>query len=394
MLLTMAITAFSWPGIEYGPQILARPIWALTLLQTWRAIGQSRRSGWFGLAIASGLLLLTTADAPWLLAILAIFVLAMARGRRRLVSFDPIYAILITATLALPWLIWLDRTGRLGSPVATLRTPFSAIDVQAIQAIGIKAAVMLALLVLATAGIAVLASMNAARFVRRRETPPVILRAGIDTLAKPFVYSFAIAPAVVGTLVSAATGRADVVGGAGIALLMVGLAVVVGTGDAIPLRRQRILRGMWAFIVILPALAAIVSLLAVPWLTRTTQASVVPASELARFFGDSFMRRTGQPLRVVAGDPDLAALVSLGPTRPHLLIDEDPKRTPWITADRLAEIGGVVVWRATDTAGAPPPGVAQRFPDLVPEVPHAFESLLNGRQQASRIGWAIIRPKT
>lgn len=151
VLLTMTITAFGWSGVEYGPNVLARPIWALTLLQTWRATAQNRRSGWFGLAVAAGLLLLTTADAPWLLAILAILVGAVVRGRSRLASFDPIYAILIAGTLAFPWLTWLYRTGRLGSPVAALRTGFASIDVPTLQIIGVKAGVMLSLLLLATA---------------------------------------------------------------------------------------------------------------------------------------------------------------------------------------------------------------------------------------------------
>ena len=53
-----------------------------------------------------------------------------------------------------------------------------------------------------------------------------------------------------------------------------------------------------------------------------------------------------------------------------------------------------MVWRASDTIGTPPPDIAQRFPGLVPEVPRAFERLVNGRQPLLRIGWAIVRPKT
>ena len=60
----------------------------------------------------------------------------------------------------------------------------------------------------------------------------------------------------------------------------------------------------------------------------------------------------------------------------------------------INETGGVVVWRAADTQGTPPPELAQRFPGLVPEVPRAFDWLVNGRQPLLRIGWAIVRPKT
>lgn len=393
VLLTMAITVFGWSGIAFGPDILARPLWALLLLQCWRFAGQDRGGAWFALAIVAGLLLLTTADAPWLLLLVVLFMVAVARGRGKLVSFDPIYIVLIVATLAVPWLIWLSRTGGLEWPFAALRTALGAIDAQSLGDIGLRAMLSLVLLWLTTAGIVVLAVMNAARFAKRRESPPVILRDGIDPFARRFVFTFATVPPVAGSLLGAAMGRSDVIGGAGVALLMVGLAVVVGTGDAIALRQQRVLRQVWALVIVLPALAALASVLVVPWLAQTSQASAIPSADVARFFADNFQRRTGKPLPAVAGDPALAALLALGPTRPHLLIDAEPQRTPWITPAGFAETGGVVVWRAADTIGAPPPDLAQRFPGLVPELPQAFDSLLAGRQTPPRIGWAIIRPK-
>ena len=95
----------------------------------------------------------------------------------------------------------------------------------------------------------------------------------------------------------------------------------------------------------------------------------------------------------MAGDAQLASLVGLGASRPHVLLDASPARTPWITPQKFAETGGVVVWRAADTVGTPPADIEKRFPDLVPEVPRAFERLVNGRQPLLRIGWAIVRPK-
>jgi hypothetical protein len=61
--------------------------------------------------------------------------------------------------------------------------------------------------------------------------------------------------------------------------------------------------------------------------------------------------------------------------------------------EKFNQTGGVVVWRASDTSGTPPADIARRFPGLVPEVPRAFERLVNGRQPLLRIGWGIVRPK-
>src|SRR6204780_5981002 len=38
ILLTVTVAAFSSPGVEFGPLVLARPLWALLLLDSWRLI--------------------------------------------------------------------------------------------------------------------------------------------------------------------------------------------------------------------------------------------------------------------------------------------------------------------------------------------------------------------
>jgi hypothetical protein len=184
-----------------------------------------------------------------------------------------------------------------------------------------------------------------------------------------------------------------VVGGAGVALLMSGLAAIVATGDLVHLRRQRLLRTIWGAAIVLPALSVVAATLFLPWTGSSEVVTSLPARSIAQFFGDSFERRTNQRLRAVAGDAQIASLISLDRGRPHLFLDATPERTPWLTPAKFSETGGVVVWRASDTAGTPPPELAQRFPGLTPEVPRAFEWLVNGRQPLLRIGWAIVRPK-
>ena len=102
VLLTLTVTAFSSPGVEFGPLVLARPLWALLLLHSWQLIGQNRRNAWFAWSIEAGLLLLTTSAAIGLLLLIAGFALATRRGRRVLMSFDPLFALLVIVVLALP----------------------------------------------------------------------------------------------------------------------------------------------------------------------------------------------------------------------------------------------------------------------------------------------------
>ena len=56
--------------------------------------------------------------------------------------------------------------------------------------------------------------------------------------------------------------------------------------------------------------------------------------------------------------------------------------------------GGIVVWPTTDTAGAPPADVKARFPDLIPELPRAFERRVQGQLPLLRLGWGVIRPQS
>src|SRR3984885_14529941 len=116
VLLTLTVLAFSSPGVEFGPAVLARPLWALLLLHSWQLVGQNRRNAWFAWSIEAGLLLLTTSAAIGLLLLIAGFALATARGRRVLMSFDPLFALLVIVVLVLPYLVWLIRADTLALP--------------------------------------------------------------------------------------------------------------------------------------------------------------------------------------------------------------------------------------------------------------------------------------
>ncbi|WP_420131598.1 glycosyltransferase family 39 protein [Rhodopseudomonas sp.] len=385
VVLTSTITAFASPGVEFGPLVLARPLWALVLWHGWEVIGRGRRSAWFALSIEIGLLLLTTVAAPVLLLLPIGFALATARGRRALLSLDPLFALLVVAVLVLPYGIWLMRADLFALP--PLPAPA---DLAGRARLGAE---LFGGLVLALGGVVLLVLLNTRRFDPRPDDAPSVVRAPVDPLARLFVYVFAVAPALLGCLAAGVFGLSHVIGGAGIALLMVGLAVVMATGDEIHLRRQRVLRTAWAALVAAPAAVVVLGAIVQPWLSPTSLQTSLPAKDIARYFGESFERRTGRPLPAVAGDPELAELIAMGPSRPHLFLDATPARTPWVTADTFREHGGVVVWRAADTAGKPPAEILARFPEIVPELPRPFDRLINGRQPLLRIGWAIVRPR-
>ncbi len=163
-----------------------------------------------------------------------------------LMSFDPLFALLVIVVLALPYLVWLIRADTLALPhwpaVAEWRGR------------ALHWAALLGGLLFAISGIVALVALNLSWFSRTPEEAPIIFRPPVEPLARDFVYCFAIGPALAGSLISGLFDLDQVVGGPGVVLLLSGLAVIVATGDLVHLRRQRILRSVWAAAIAIPAL--------------------------------------------------------------------------------------------------------------------------------------------
>jgi hypothetical protein len=243
------------------------------------------------------------------------------------------------------------------------------------------------------AGLLVLAIVTGPLVVDRTVAVPEIVREPVDRFAQLFVYVFALAPALVATFVAAMRGQSEPVGGEGALVVLTALALIVAAGNVIRLYRQRAASLTWVALLFVPPILAAVSVIVLPWTLAVELKVNEPAAAMGRFFTDSFNRRTGRPLAIVVGDARLGGLVALAsPQRPSLYLDASPERAPWLSDDDLRQKGAIVVWPISDVAGAPPAHLRARFPELVPEVPRAFERPVQGRLPLMRVGWAMIRP--
>lgn len=382
VLLMTGIAVLSLQTVDFGPAVLALPLWALALLQYWRAVGEGRRSAWFLLALALGLLLLTSALGVLLAALLVLFTLADARGRGAFRHAEPWLAILLLGVVVAPYAAVLAR-----HPPAEL---WAALPRRAGD--GPAAALALAgAILVAHAGLLLMVALAGGWPRNRRERPPLIEDRHRGRPDRAFVYVFALAPAIAAIALAAAFGLAF----ERIAplVLLSGLAVVAVAGERIALYRERIVSFAWLGLLVMPPVLVVLGLGVGPWLAAADFKVGQPAGAMARFFADSFERRTGTPLRIVAGDQRLATLIALAaPGRPSVFLNAAPKRSPLTTAQQLRERGGIVVWPASDTIGAPPPAIRAAFPDLSVEVPRVFERTVQGRLPLLRVGWAVIRP--
>ncbi|MBV9969503.1 MAG: glycosyltransferase family 39 protein, partial [Xanthobacteraceae bacterium] len=387
VLLMVGISAFSAPTPNFGPEVLAMPLVALSLLSLWRAVGEQRRASWFVLAVELGLLILTTYAGLILLALIVVFLAATRRGRSAMRTAEPWLASILIVVVLFPHLMWLDRSS--GLATMGLR-PVHGENVPAVLRdwIGLLEAILIA-----HVGLAILIALGSKWNFRTDEKVPVFVRSFTDPFARMFVYYFAIAPGLVATMVAAILGERAPVGGIAPHLVLSGLAIIVLAGNAIPWHRPRMVGAAWVLLLVAPPLVAAAGILLLPWTGWSSTEVSRPANAMGRYFSETFQRRTGAPLRIVSGETRIAALVAMGsPQRPSLYFYDNPERSPWVTPAQLRARGLVLVWQGAENEISVPLSVVQRFPDLVAEVPHAFERPIQGRLPLIRIGWAMRRP--
>jgi len=192
----MTVTAFSSPAVEFGPLVLARPLWALLLLHGWQLIGHGPAQRVVRLVHRSRAVAADDLHRNRSVAAAGRIRACDARGRRTLMSFDPLFALLVIAVLALPYLVWLIRADTLAAAALAgdrdLRGRGAALG-----CIGRRACWW------AISGIVLLVAVNSGWFGRNPEERRSSIGRRSIRLALDFVYFVAIAPALAGSLISA-----------------------------------------------------------------------------------------------------------------------------------------------------------------------------------------------
>ena len=383
VLLMAGIAVFSVPTPEFGPAILATPLWALLLLHYWRAAQNGEWGYWLAVGLEAGLLLLTTYAGLILVGLLVLFLLSSPYGRRHLETVGPWVAGLLCVVILFPYLIWLDLGG--GTKLPDVQTMLDNLR---------SWGRLLAALLISHAGIGILAVLGRGYLIASRGPPPEVSRPPVEPAARNYVYYFALAPVVAMGLFALISHRPENFVAAPL-VVMSGLAVMVAAGDRIRIEHQYLIGYVWAALLLLPPLLVALAIVIQPWIFAIDLRVGRPAVELGHYFGDSFQRRTGKPLAIVAGDRSIASLVSLmAPSRPSLYLESAPEYLPRVTKQDIADKGAVVLWPISDTTGRPPAEIQRQFPGLVPEVAPTFSRRFQGRMPLLRVGWGVIRPGT
>ncbi|HZP71233.1 MAG TPA: glycosyltransferase family 39 protein [Pseudolabrys sp.] len=385
VLLMVGIAAFSVPSPDFGPAVLAAPLWALALLFYWRALGERRRGYWFLLALVLGLLVLTSYAGLILLVLIIAFTPLTPRGRAAASHPEPWIALLLLSIVVFPHVLWLGANRSL---------VMEGIDETVAVAGRLAPGVWLCFVLLVThLGLALLVTLASGWPRHPRERAPEIERNPVDPLARLFVYMFAVAPALVAIVVVFASNRLGPLTRVTPLVVLSGLAVVLMAGDKILLYRERLVSSAWLGLIFAPPALALLALAILPWVVGIDLRIMQPANAEGQFYGDIFQRRTGRRLAFLSGDPRLAPMIALAaPSRPHVYFAWAPHRSPWASPADFRAQGGILVWPAADNTGTPPATLKGQFPDMVPEVPRSFPRTIQGVLPLIRLGWSMLRP--
>ena len=320
----VGIAAFTVPSPDFGPAILAAPLWALALLHYWRAVGEGERGYWFLLALDLGLLLLASYVGLILLALLLVFTLAQrARARARCSIPSRGSRCCRSLIVIFPHLAWLKGARDL---------VIAGLNDSASRPARCRPAVWLCIaLVLTHLGLGLLVAFASGWPRRRHERAPLIDRNPVEPFARLFVYFFALMPAASAIAIVFASGRLGPLERVAPLVVLSGLAVVVAAGDRVPLYRERMVSSTWLGLLVAPPVLIVLGIGLLPW----TFAVDLKVSQPANAEGALFRRQFPAPHRQAArltspAMPQLAPLVALGaPSRPHVYFDWAPQRSPW-----------------------------------------------------------------
>src|SRR5262245_53488596 len=285
VLLMVGIAAFTVPTPNFGPAILAAPLWALGLLYYWRAVGERRRGYWFLLALDLGLLLLTSYVGIILLVLIIVFTAASARGRSAAQRPEPWIAVLLLCIVVFPHVMWF-RSGR--------SLILEGID-ESFAATGrLSPALWLIFALLLThLGLALLVALTSGWPRHPRERAPEIDRNPVDPFARTFVFVFALAPALMAVMLAFASGRLGPLGSIAPLVVLSGLAVIVAAGDKILLYRERLVSSTWLGLLVAPPVLVALSIAIFPWTFGVDLKIAQPAYYAGRYLGDIYECRTG-----------------------------------------------------------------------------------------------------
>ncbi|PTM49917.1 dolichyl-phosphate-mannose-protein mannosyltransferase [Phreatobacter oligotrophus] len=387
MLTLVGIHYYGPPMATFTPDTLSAPLWALTGLFWWRAVVQRRQLFWFALALTVAVSVYAKYVGLLLVGVLGVLTLITPEGRRELTRREPWLALVFGLALVVPHVAWIIDTGgsSLAHAVSTdakadsfgmrLWFCFSFLVAQVIEHSGLIALVVLCI------GIG----------RSRPRTELLIEERPVSERERTLLLAMAFAPILIALLTNLIVGG-EFRQGRGTALFAFsGIAAVLLAGPVLRLGRLKVAAAIaLTMVVALPIINAGHHHLRLAW-GASVVPTLYPAQALADELEARWNDRTALPLRIVIGERWHAGNIAFyAKAKPQILLDGDFRISPWITRERLAQEGALVVWHPSDRT------MLARLRELIPDLEadgYAYASPAMRGSEPTRLAYAVIEPK-
>jgi hypothetical protein len=389
VFLMVGVHPVAFPVGAFDSDIVQLPIVAFAVLAWWHAVVERNRFAWLALGAACGVLGYAGVQGAFVLLSLLAVTGATATGRASLsTNREQIFAVagLFILTLILtPRMIWLQNHGFAGVMQALEIPPHETARGDAMS-LGVAVA-------LGHIGLLLMAALASRFFAKDHDIAPVFMRPPVASFGKLVAVVLALAPPLLALGTAFLFGARSPAVAAAPLVLYSGLLVMVLSGSALVVHRQRSVAVAALALLVLPPLLELSTAFAAPWFERGRSTNW-PARDAARYITDVYRTRTGWPLEYVVGSELPASAIALASRdRPSLFIDADSAQAPWADREAVEKAGGVVVWVIRGANAAPPPALAEKLPPLVTESPLTLRWVRPGNLDFIRLGWAIIPPR-
>lgn len=375
-LLLTGVYFFSWPTPEFNHNVLQMPFWALAALLSWRAVAQNKLRHWLLLGAIAGLSIWAKYSAAVPLAVAGVWFLWDAEARTRLRTPGPWIALLVFGLVAAPQAHWL------------LQHHFQSLQYAARRAGGHERQWFAApafLLTMAADHLPMLLLLALAGLFGK--TTDAALQAP-TARAMRFLILFGLGPAALTALIAIVSGAGLRASWGAPMVTLSGLLAMAWLGAKLNAARLRRLAIGAGVLIVLVSSAYFADMRFGALLNNRPLRGNWPQAELTHALDSAwYAEEPAQPLRIVAGDIWTAGLVGMSDsTPPSVWINGDYATSPWITPERVAQQGALVVWR--DGASTPA---------IVPANAPLAHVLLRYRQFPNapplKIDYAIIPPR-
>jgi len=378
-LLLAGVYYFSIPTPEFNHNVAQMPVWAWASWAYLLAIRTGRLRWWAMLGLAAGVAVLTKyASAVLFLAMLA-HMLSTRKTAAAFATPGPYLALAVMLAVASPHLVWLvqnhfptfgyaeARAGHAAGLAHRLFAPFHFLLSQFVT-------LLPALIVAAAIGL-----------LRAEPLPPR------DDGNFRFLVFLGLGPALITAVLALLSGFGirDMWGAP--MWNLTGLLIVYAMKPRWP---EVSLRALYVWVavlfVIMPFAYVVSTELAPDWRGGKPSRTQWPDRAMAATFSQAWQDATHTQLKIVASDGWLGGLIAMRTEpRASVFIDGDRRHAPWITPQRLAREGALVVWQ---THGDESPPATLNLPGLRIMGVKTFAFPRQKRGKPLEVGWGIVAP--